>query len=54
MTLIAYVSPKLRTPNNVVRQMPEKSRLRGPLERQCGKQVKTLFQSQLQDLRHIH
>ena len=54
MTLIAYVFPKLQTPKNVVRQMSQRSRLRGPLHRQHGKQAETLIQSQRQHLYHIH
>ena len=54
MTLIAYVFPKLRTPKNVVRQMLKKSRFRGPIDRQRGKQVKTLFQSRRKQPYHIH
>ena len=54
VTLITYVSPNLRTPKDVVREMPEKSGFRGLLDRQRGKRVKTLFESQRQHLYHIH
>ena len=37
MTLIAGVFPKLRTPKNMVRSMPKKSRFRGSVEKQHGK-----------------
>ena len=46
MTLIADVFPKLRTPKNVVRYMSKKSRFRGPVDRQHGKQAQTLLQSE--------
>ena len=53
MNLIAYVFPKLRTPKDVVREMPKKSCFRGSIERQSGKRAKTLFQPQRQH-DHIH
>ena len=34
MTLIADVLPKLRTPKNMVRSMPKKSRFRGSYKKQ--------------------
>ena len=37
MTLIANVFPKLRSPKNMVRSMPKKSRLRGSVVNQHGK-----------------
>ena len=46
MTVIADFFPKLRTPQNVVRYMPKKSRLKGPFEGQHGKRVQTLLQSE--------
>ena len=39
MTLIADLFPKLRIPENVVRYMSEKSRFKGPFDRQHGKRV---------------
>ena len=45
MTVIADFFPKLRTPENVIRYMSKKSRLKGPFEGQRGKQVQTLLQS---------
>ena len=42
MTFIADLSPKLRTPKNVVRYLSKKSRLKGPFDRQHGKRVETL------------
>ena len=46
MTVIADFFPKLRTPQNVVRYMRKKSRLKGPFEGQHGKRVQTLLRSQ--------
>ena len=43
MTLIADVFPKLRTPKNMVRSMPKKSRFRGSYKKQHGKRAQTLF-----------
>ena len=43
MTVIADSFPKLRTPENVVRYMCQKSRLKGPFEGQNGKWVQTLL-----------
>ena len=43
MTLIAHIFPKLRTPKNMVRAMPKKSRLRGSYKKQNDKRAKTLF-----------
>ena len=54
MTVIAYVFPKLRTSKYVVREMHKKSRFRRPVDRQHGKRVETLIQSQRQHLYHIH
>ena len=45
MTLIAYVFPKLPTTNDVLREIPRKPRLRGPLVRRHGKRVEALIQS---------
>ena len=50
MTVIADSFPKLRTPQNVVRYMCKKSRLKGPFERQHGKRVQTLLRSEQQVL----
>ena len=49
MTLIADVSPKLRTPKNMVRSMPKNSGFRRPVEKQHGKCAQTLlkFEGQL-------
>ena len=44
--LIADVFPILETPKNVVRYMSEKSRFRGPFEREHGKRAQTLLQSE--------
>ena len=53
MTLIADLFLKLRTPENVVRYMSKKSRFKGSFDRQHGKQVQTLLQSELQHRYHI-
>ena len=53
MTLIADFFPKLRTPENVVRYMSKKSRLKGPFDRQHGKRVQTLLRSERQHGYHI-
>ena len=54
MILRAYLCPKLRTPKDVVIQMSKKSHLRRPLDRQHGKRVEKLIQSQRQYLYYIH
>ena len=43
MTFINDVFPKLRTPKNMVRSMPKKSRFRGAVEKQHCKCAQTLF-----------
>ena len=48
MTLIADVFWEIPTPKNMVREMSQKPRLRGPLDRQHGNWVETLFQSEWQ------
>ena len=48
MTLIADLFPKLRTPKNVVSYMSKNSRFKGPFDRQHGKRVQTLLQSEPQ------
>ena len=53
MTLIAYLFPKLRTPENVVRYMSKKFRSKGPFDRQHGQRVQTLLQSERQHRYHI-
>ena len=53
MTLIAYLFPKLRTPKNVVRYMSKKSCFKGPCDRQHGKRVQTLLQSEGEHRYHI-
>ena len=50
MTFIADVFPKLRTPKNIVRSMPKKSRFRGSLQKQQAKCAQTLFKLE----RHPH
>ena len=46
MTLIADLFAKLRTPKNVVRYLSKKSCFKGPFDRQHGKRVQTLLQSE--------
>ena len=45
MTLIADLFPKLRTPKNLVRYVSKKSCFKGPFDRQHGKRLQTLLQS---------
>ena len=53
MTLIADLFLKLRTPENVVRYMSKKSGFKGPFDREHGKRVQTLLQSERQHRYHI-
>ena len=53
MNLIADLFAKLRTPRNVVRDKSKKSRFKGPFDRQHGKWVQTLLQSERQHRYHI-
>ena len=53
MTFIADVFPILQTLKNEVGYMSERSHFRGALERQDGKQVQTLLQSERQQRCHI-
>ena len=46
MTLIADVFPKVPAPKNMVREMSKKPCFSGPLDRQHGKWVETLLQSE--------
>ena len=48
MTFIADLFPKLRTPKNVGRYLSQKSRFKGPFDRQHGKRVQTLLRSEPQ------
>ena len=54
MTLIPDLFLKLRIPENVAIYMSKKSRLKGPLDRQHGKLVQTLFRSGQQHCYHIY
>ena len=45
MTIIAYVFPKLPTTKDVLREMPNRSRLRRPLDMRHGKRAEALIQS---------
>ena len=53
MTLIADLFTKLRTPKNVDRYLSKKSRFKGPFDRQHGKRVQKLLQSEQQHRYHI-
>ena len=53
MTLLAYLFPKLRTPEKGVRYMSKKSRFKDPFDRQHGKRVQTLLRSERQNCYHI-
>ena len=46
MTVIADVFPEIPTPKNMVREKPKSPCLRGLLEKQHGKCVETLLQSE--------
>ena len=54
MTLITDVFPDIRASNNMVRQMSKKPCFRGPLDREHGKSVETMFQSEWQHLYKIY
>ena len=54
MTLRADLFPKLRTPENVARQMSKKSRFKGPFDREHGKWVQTLLRSGEKHRYHIY
>ena len=53
MTLIADLSPKLRTPKNVAIYMSKKFRLKGTFDRQHGERVQTLLQYERRHRYHI-
>ena len=53
MTLIADFFPKPDTPENVARYMSNKSRFKGPFDRQHGKRVQTMLRSERQNRYHI-
>ena len=53
MTLIGDVFPILQTRKSVVGYISEKSRFGGPFDRQDGKRVQRLLQSERQDRYHI-
>ena len=53
MTLIADVFAEILAPKSMVRQMPKKPCSRRPLDRQQGKWVETLLQSEWQHLYNI-
>ena len=53
MTSIVEIFPILRTPKNVVTYMSKKSCFKGPFDRQHGKRVETLLQSEREHRYHI-
>ena len=53
MNFIADVFPKLRTPKNMVRSMPKKSRFRASVEKQHANCAQTLFKLEGQPHYHI-
>ena len=54
MILRADLFLKLRTPENVVRDMSKKSNFKGPFERQHGKRVQALLRFGEQHCYHIY
>ena len=46
--------PKLHTPEKVARYMSDKSRFKGTFDRQHGKRVQTVLQSEQQHCYHIY
>ena len=54
MTLIPDFFSKLHTPENMARYMSKKSRFKGPIDKQHGKRVQTLFRSGQQHCYHIY
>ena len=53
MTFTADLFDNLRTAKNVVGYFSKKSRFKGPFDRQHGKRVQTLLQSEPQHRYHI-
>ena len=53
MTLIANLFLKLPTPKNVLSYKSKKSRFKGPFDRQHGKRLQTLLQTERQHRYHI-
>ena len=54
MTLIADVFPEVPAPKNMVREMSKKPCFSGPLDRQHGKWVETLLQSEWHHVYNIY
>ena len=54
MTLIAVFFFKLSTLKNVVRYMSKKSRFKRPFDREHGKRIQTLLQSERHYRYHIY
>ena len=52
MTLIAYLFVRLWPAKNVLTNKCKKSRFRLPFQKECGKVVSTLFESEQQHLQH--
>ena len=54
MTFVAYLFPELPAPKDVIRSMSKKLRFRKLFDRQHGKCVETLLQSERQQLYNIY
>ena len=54
MTLITDVFPEVPALKNVIRKLSKQPCFRGPLDRQHGKWVETLLQSEWQHLYNIY
>ena len=54
MTLIANIFLNLGTPKNVIRQMSQKPRFRGPFDKWHDKRAETLLKSERQHIYHIY
>ena len=54
MTLIADLFPKPHTPEKVARYISNKSRFKGPFDRQHGKRVQKVLRSGKQHCYHIY
>ena len=54
MTLVPDVFPEVMAPKNMLGYMSKKPCFRGPLDRQQGKWVQTLLQSEWQHIYNIY
>ena len=54
MTLIGFFISEIKGFENVVRQMPKKSRFRRPFDKQHGRHAEALFKSASHDFYHIY